>query len=129
MQENPQGVQGVCGPEQQATSVVQQGTLTMHTKPLVLQVQAFNKQQAAEQLEHKQQQEQEQQSQEYQVLKSQALSLREELGFTEKECPILPQLKHLEELVNTLQCCKEKKEEERRAAEEEKERRKNRYLF
>ena len=72
-----------------------------HTKPLVLQVQAFNKQQAAEQLEHKQQQEQEQQSQEYQVLKSQALSLFEELDLMEENDPIPASIKQLEICVNT----------------------------
>ena len=99
------------------------------TKPLAPQVQAFNEQRAAAQLEHKQRLEREQQSPEYQVLKSQALSLREELGYTEKECPIYPQLKHLEELVNTLQCEQEKKRREAEEEEKEKERRKDRYLF
>ena len=99
------------------------------TKPLAPQVQAFNEQRAAAQLEHKQRLEREQQSQEYQVLKSQALSLREELGITEEECPIRASVKQLEELVNTLQCAQEKRRREEEEEEKEKERRKNRYLF
>jgi len=98
------------------------------TKLLAPQVQAFNEQRAAEQLERDRRREQEQQSPEYQVLKSRALSLREESGFTKKECPIPNSIKQLEIFVNSLQCGKEK-EEERRAAEEEEERQRNRYLF
>ena len=91
------------------------------TKPLAPQVQAFNKQWAAGQLERKQRQEREQQSQEYQRLKSQALPLHllKELDLTEENTPIPASIAQLEGFVNTLQCAQEEKKRRKEEEEEE----------